>query len=333
MGRTVDDDVNRRADPALETLFRAETEAQKEAAIEQILQQAEPVIRRVLLTKIRPADDDADEIRGEVLLALVTRLQDIRAGNAEPIASFADYTASVTVHAFNHLMRRRYPERARLKNRLRYLLTHDAHFAMWTGSSREMVCGLALWRGSTNAADAETFVDIRKLPYAARDSRRPAAAIAAVFETAGRSLELESLVNIVARLWNVHETIEPAHPEREFAADQVSARDAMEARELVVRLWQEIAALNERQRAAILWNLRDARGRSALPLVLISGAATLDGIAAALATTRQEMLDIWDELPLDDLRIASMLHVSRQQVINLRKSARERLGRRLKHFS
>jgi hypothetical protein len=37
-------------------------------------------------------------------------------------------------------------------------------------------------------------------------------------------------------------------------------------------------------------------------------------------------------LPLDDATIAGLLGLTRQQVINLRKSARERLARRLKGF-
>jgi hypothetical protein len=38
---------------------------------------------------------------------------------------------------------------------------------------------------------------------------------------------------------------------------------------------------------------------------------------------------LWKELPLDDLTIAGRLGATRQQVINLRKSARARLVRRL----
>jgi predicted DNA-binding protein (UPF0251 family) len=43
----------------------------------------------------------------------------------------------------------------------------------------------------------------------------------------------------------------------------------------------------------------------------------------------EELAALWNDLPLEDLRIAEMLGISRQQVINLRKSARHRLARRV----
>jgi hypothetical protein len=46
--------------------------------------------------------------------------------------------------------------------------------------------------------------------------------------------------------------------------------------------------------------------------------------------TDEELTEIWNALPLDDVAIAAHLGVTRQQVINLRKSARERLVRRMK---
>jgi hypothetical protein len=39
---------------------------------------------------------------------------------------------------------------------------------------------------------------------------------------------------------------------------------------------------------------------------------------------------LWSRLPLDDASIAELLNITRQQVINLRKCARERLARRMK---
>jgi hypothetical protein len=49
--------------------------------------------------------------------------------------------------------------------------------------------------------------------------------------------------------------------------------------------------------------------------------------------TSDRLAAIWEELPLDDQAIASILGVTRQQVINLRKSGRERLQRRMASHS
>ncbi len=42
--------------------------------------------------------------------------------------------------------------------------------------------------------------------------------------------------------------------------------------------------------------------------------------------------ELWNQLPLDDAAIAELLDLTRQHVVNLRKSARKRLTRRLKGF-
>jgi RNA polymerase sigma factor (sigma-70 family) len=336
MARPADQDVPHRADPLLEPLVRAKTEEEKRTAIERILERAEPIIRRVLFRKIRSGDEEAAEIHSEVVLGLIARLQHIGADDAEPIASIDNYTASVTLHAFHNVMRLRYPQRARLKNRIRYLLTHDARFTMWPTRSHDTACGFARWKRSGRAEDAEALLESRDVPVAARDPRHPAEVLTIVFEQAGHPLELESLVNFLALLWDIREQVEfepnANAVENECDPAAVSASTMMEAHEFVLWLWNEIAALNARQRAAILWHLRDAKGQSALPLILISGAATLEQIADALSTSPSELLGVWYELPFDDRRIASMLGITRQQVINLRKSARERLSRRMKHF-
>ena len=55
-------------------------------------------------------------------------------------------------------------------------------------------------------------------------------------------------------------------------------------------------------------------------------------LAAALEINVADFVSIWTELPLEDVRIADLLGLTRQQVINARKSGRERLARRLKGF-
>ncbi len=60
--------------------------------------------------------------------------------------------------------------------------------------------------------------------------------------------------------------------------------------------------------------------------------ATLREIAETLEIPPEQFAELWLQLPLDDATIAGLLDLTQQQVINLRKSARERLARRLKGF-
>jgi hypothetical protein len=44
----------------------------------------------------------------------------------------------------------------------------------------------------------------------------------------------------------------------------------------------------------------------------------------------EKLAEIWNDLPLEDTAIAAVLQVTQQQVINLRKSVRERVARRMR---
>lgn len=57
-----------------------------------------------------------------------------------------------------------------------------------------------------------------------------------------------------------------------------------------------------------------------------AGIASLRQIAALLGIDAAELAEIWKSIPLDDLTIAGRLGLQRQQVINLRRAARDRLG-------
>ena len=61
-----------------------------------------------------------------------------------------------------------------------------------------------------------------------------------------------------------------------------------------------------------------------------AGVASVRDMAAALEVSPEEFASLWNDLPLEDAKVAERLGLTRQQVINLRKSARERLARRTK---
>jgi hypothetical protein len=78
-------------------------------------------------------------------------------------------------------------------------------------------------------------------------------------------------------------------------------------------------------RAAAARTRRERRQRDSA--ARFTGIATLGEIADVLEYERGEVEQLWDRLPLADLEIAELLTLTRQQVISLRRSARERLER------
>jgi DNA-directed RNA polymerase specialized sigma24 family protein len=108
------------------------------------------------------------------------------------------------------------------------------------------------------------------------------------------------------------------------------AAATLQQRGHIALLWEEIRRLPARQAAALLLNLRDAQRGNALMLLPLMGIASMREIARTLGMSAEDLAAIWNRLPFEDAEIAGLLGITRQQVINLRKSARERLARRMR---
>lgn len=306
-------------DPLLTTFLCAGSPAARSLALEQlILAHATPIVEAVL-TRYRHTDGalattEAEDIASSVIVRLVERLLAISDGTGSPIAQFEGFTATVTYHAIYDLMRTRHPEWTRLRNRVRHVLTRDPRFTTQQTPSG-MLCGVA---------------DSRRQPLhlaSEWNRERPAEAIEAILRRAGVPMMFDELLRTLAEIWNVGER--PPREEEGVAAIESEA-DRLESRRYLEKLWSEILELRAPQRAALLLNLRDGDGGNAVSLLILVGIATLPEIAQAMELPIEQLAGLWNELPLDDRSIATMLGVSRQQVINLRKSARARLARRMR---
>lgn len=351
-----------RVDEVLLPFINASDEAEAERQLSRLLtEHAEPTVTRVIRHKAgaahsRRADElaRAEDVRGEVMLQLVVRLRNIRADDStRPIADFNAYVAAASYNAYDRHISRMYPQRRRLKNGLRYLLTHRSGFALWQTTDGAWVCGFERWRPDARGEEGSAYGSLQQLREDPRAFARGASEerhwhdrkhayelLSAVFEWAGVPVELELLTGVVADWWNVTDEEVELDAARDsgggdgaseqLAASQPAVATEVESRMHLKRLWDEIVELPPRQRAALLLNLRDEGGRGIVDLWIIVGVVTPEALAEALGLEARAFAELWKELPLDDNRIAAHLGLTRQQVINLRKSARERLARRVK---
>jgi DNA-directed RNA polymerase specialized sigma24 family protein len=318
-------------DPVLAQYIDAGDDASRAAALESLLvDHARPVISRVV-GRYRDAEwrllpQDVDDVIATVHLRLVRRLGSVLLFEDDAITRFDDYVATLTYHTIYDFLRRRFPERTRLKNRLRYLLTHDARFATWT-SPRGIVCALSKWPDTTAFAESvppevTLGADVSQNPDRSSD------AVASLLERVGTPLLLEAVLTWFADLWAVSERRVEIIDLRS-ADPTVNQLDAVDSRQQLAGVWDEIRELPARQRQALLLNLRDVSGGSMINTLLLLRVTTFDEVAAVLEMSAEELAEIWNELPVDDLRVAAMIGGTRQQVINLRKAARKRLARRM----
>jgi DNA-directed RNA polymerase specialized sigma24 family protein len=344
-------------DVLLQRYLNEEDPSAAEACLERLfLEHVEPVVREITRHKLcnqnlgrRHEAQDEEDIRSEAVLQLISRLRDLRNSHAQaPIGNLRGYVAAITYNVYYRYVRTKFPSRWRLKNRIRYLLNHASGFAIWQDEHEEYLCGLTAWvkdrsnenHSSKAPGDLDEFID-SLAPGENVAEMNSAELVKAILNWFDHPILIDELVRIVADLQGIKD-LQPATQPREDHEEGsgISVCDLlpdlgvdivtkMVERSYLERLWMEISQLPQRQRVALLLNLRDAQARDALILFTFTGIANLRQIAQALELPLDEFMTLWNKLPLEDAAIARLLGITRQQVINLRKSARERLVRRM----
>ena len=306
-----------------------------------INEQAVPIVKEILGSSLRfhlnnnsaASTQDASDLFNDIITNLLSRLRNIRNDRTQgAITDFRGYIAATAYNACNLYLRQKYPRRARLKNRLRYLLSHNATFALWSNEASGLICGFAQWRDKSAVSPQRAFEKIQTagLASAGIDRAQLSNLLNALFRSCGSPLKLDDLVNIVADI--CHEKDQPDEPLDtmvQLAAPTLDFEIMLEQQHMLALLWREVCELPGRQRLALLLNFKDARGQDLVSLLPYTRTATIEQIAEAIDLPLEEFLRLWNKLPLDDATIAELLGATRQQVINLRKCARERLERRM----
>ncbi|MCI0392098.1 MAG: hypothetical protein MOB07_25475 [Acidobacteria bacterium] len=317
-----------------------------------IVEHAEPIIKGIIRYKLRHnfnrggAETETEDLLQEALAQLLVELQKLRSNmETHPIRDVRGLAATITYRLCARWMRRQFPRQHALRNRIQYLLTRQAGFALWPDDKDEMkklIAGFATWKGQRPSIGAAS---LRRLPQDEKllellggGSADSGDALATIFNHVGGPVEFDELVKTVAALLQITErrieSVDADSPDTrvELADQEADVAWRVEKRIFLQRLWEELKQLPLQQRVALLLNLRDHKGRGCIALFPATGVATIDQLAEALEMSAEQIAGMWNELPLEDSKIAELLQLTRQQIINARQSARRRLARRLKGF-
>lgn len=327
-------------------LLEINDEEANELLAQLIAVHADPVIKGVIRHKLHLSSSlatqraEADDVHQDVLLQLLAQLQRFRKlPDQFPITDLRGMAAVIAHRTCSRWMRRQFPERHALKNRLHYLLTHQRGLALWQDQSGKALAGFAVWqREKRPPAKVGEKLPSQTQIRQSSTKQEFAATIVSILDQVGRPVEFDELVSTVANLLGVRDQAFESLPDDEdaTASSPVSGEPdpawQIEKKIFLQRLWEELRELPVNQRAALLLNLKDASGVGCITLFPATGVATLQQLASALEIRAENFAELWNELPLEDSKIAELLSLTRQQVINARKSGRERLARRLKGF-
>lgn len=304
--------------------------------------EVEQVIVSIVRFKLR-AGNEADDACQDVRLQLLERLRET---GEVPSSELRSLAATIAWRVCAADVRQRNPQFHALKNRIQYLLTRQAGLACWREADAPMG-GFAAWQskrkplspGKLRSLVADRQFAWRVANLAEPQGRELIELLTALFNLAAAPVELNELVSVVAELLQIREPkAESLNADEGNRFVELPSREAdaslhVEKRIFLQQLWLEVQLLPPNQRAALLLNLRDAEGRGCIAMFLVTGVATLRQLAGALELTAERFAELWNDLPLEDQAIAELLGLTRQQVINARKSGRERLARRLKGFA
>src|ERR1044071_1150623 len=160
-------------DVLLEPLLTEVSDVQADEILSQLITtHAEPVIKGVIRFKLRlnsvreTQREEADDIQQEIVLQLLAQLQRFRKlPDSHPITDVRGMAAIIAHRTCARWMRRQFPERHALKNRLHYLLTRQRGFALWDDDNGKPVAGFAVWQQQKKPAiAARNLSDVENLP-------------------------------------------------------------------------------------------------------------------------------------------------------------------------
>jgi RNA polymerase sigma factor (sigma-70 family) len=341
-------------DPLLEPLLAPNRDEEIDQYLSQLIAtHVGPVIKGIVRHKLHLNSHrgieqaDADDIHQEVVVQVLAALRRLHKQPAvHPIGDLRGLTAVIAHRACSQWMRRLRPARRALKNRLSYLFTRHRGFTLWQGDGGRLTAGLAAWQGRKDAAteerlkqllaDEALIAGVRSLQSGKQAEW--GGAMTAIFGRLGAPIELDALISVMVEILQIEERpIESIDhiqgvAELDLSAGQPDVERQTERRIFLRRLWEEVRQLPMNQRAALLLNLRDQEGRGCLALFPALGIATFRQVAETLEMGAEKLAELCGGAPLEDAKIAELLQLTQRQVINARKSARQRLTRRLKGF-
>jgi len=283
------------------------------------------------------------DIKSEVTVRLVDRLHRVKTHpQVVGVEDLLNYTAVTSYNTCYSHFRLKKPRRWKLRNRIRYVLTRADSLDIWESDGRRWLSGRVGWRetkttpcpiGKLSTLSENPVLLGAAAAYTQVPQEDPTALLIAIFDVVENPVDIDDLVDLLAEWWGIKDgkdTVELEKFERcQLLEGNIQKAPAFsEQIDFRVRLdviWREINDLPPRQRVALLLGLKDERGTDCITMLSNAGIASITDVAAALQMQANDLLRIWDKLPMDDSAIGSLLGVTRQQVANIRKSARKRL--------
>ncbi len=326
----------RESDSVLWTYLHSTDDAERNRLRDELLQTfAAPLIRRALRERLGfrvgsnghdSYPSEAADLYQDAMLALVAKLNRSDAHN-NGIRDFDNYVRGITANACRDFLRKKAPIRSTQHHNLRDLLTRHRDFAIWADESGGHVCGFAVWNDRAPCPISRERRDeilgaLRQSGIARPERQRlPLSRILAeIFNHAGHPITLEMLSEICMELRAMPdlqlESLDQQAEESGFdVADPTPPADArIEIKERLQEVWDVVRQLPPNHRLCFCLIFSDPDGETVLHHLLNARLVTLSELTSTLELTREQLMEIWKEMPLEIAAVAKYLGVPRPQV-------------------
>jgi DNA-directed RNA polymerase specialized sigma24 family protein len=193
-------------DTLLEPLLEARDEQVDDLLLQLISEHADPVIKAIIRHKLRLGSHsvaqraESDDLYQDVLVQLLANLRQFRAlPDEHPISDLRGMSAIIAHRTCSRWMRRQFPERHTLKNRLHYLLTRQRGLALWQDEEGKQIAGFETWQQQRKTPNARSL-DSGALALVPKvvGPQQLADAVGAILDQVGSPVEFDDLVTVLA---------------------------------------------------------------------------------------------------------------------------------------
>jgi RNA polymerase sigma factor (sigma-70 family) len=311
---------------------------------------ADPIIKKILNQRLnlyfnsqrkevnRP---EAEDLYQTIVLKLVTRIRNRSIDQTrQNIDEIRNYIAKIAHNVCNDYLRMKYPERNRLKSKLRDLIKRQSEFSCWRAED-QLMCGYSCWKGGIESPKAAmimreleengTFPGVRRSNGKELTRLALSDLVVEVFDRCEGPIEIERLVHMIAIVQGVKDYQKESIDSSPLSTQRIAnapGRDyeELETREFLRQLWMVLCELPRNQRKTFLLTSGDHTGESLLHTILREQVVTITQIYNALEITRDELIEIWERLPLDTAAAAKQLRTSTHMVAKWRHRSLKRLA-------
>lgn len=338
----------------LHSLEHATDEMERERILSDVLiLQTAPLVRKVIRQRLgfylnyqgaNPYQPEAEDLYQDILTKLLQRLNEwLAQPAANPIHNYRNLVITTTINACHDYLRAKSPARARLKNKLRELLTRHQDFKLWNGEGAEKLAGFAVWQGQQKNTDAmerlrEWQADPSSFNLVEGDLQRVpfTKLVASILQQVDGPVELEALTNLLIVLLGTREQFVESLEQQQEDLDwqptttHLNTELKLEGQAALQALWAEIKQLPAQQRSAVSLSLTDQNGNDLFSILLDAEAVTGTQLANDLGLTPVEFVELWRQLPMENASLAMHLGVTRAQVNKWRWRGLQQLRQRLR---